>query len=491
MGEKRLNRSIIACIIMETLSSNVPGLDEILNGGFIRGRMYLIRGEPGVGKSLLGAHFLREGLDNGETVLYIHGEESEADIIENTRELNIDLSEAEFLDLGPEADFFTESVSYDVVDPADLDSERVTDDIQEKIDALNPNRVFLDPITQLEYVETNEYQYRKRLLSLLRFLRDRNMTVLASKTWDEGRRAKLGSSDNAESISDGLVDMFRGEGGRRIKVPKHRGHGQSDHTHGLEIRANGLEVYPQVIPGDDYRQFDPTLVPSGREDLDALLGGGIEKGSITFLSGPTGVGKSTLATQLAVGAAQADLRVGSYLFEESLQQFEYRAEGLGYPIADLRADGDVVLTHIEPLNLSAEEFAQQVTGTVADLGLDVVILDGIDGYQLSIQGDESELIRRLHALTRSLKQKGVTVFITDEVSEISGLVSATSTNTSYIADNIVYLTYKKGETGLDRAIGVLKKRLGEFDNSFHYFTITHGEGIVIGDEVRDMEGLVD
>jgi circadian clock protein KaiC len=90
-----------------------------------------------------------------------------------------------------------------------------------------------------------------------------------------------------------------------------------------------------------------------------------------------------------------------------------------------------------------------------------------------------------------LKQENVTVLIIDEVSEISGVASATSTNTSYIADNIVYLTYTKGETGLDRAIGVLKKRLGQFDNSFHYFTITPEEGLVLGDEVRDMDGLVD
>jgi circadian clock protein KaiC len=477
--------------MMETLSSNISGLDEVLNGGFVRGRMYLTRGEPGVGKSLLGAHFLQAGLSNDETVLYIHGEESEADIIENTRELNIALSEAEFLDLGPEADFFSNSVSYDVVNPADLDSEQVTDDIQEKIDALNPTRVFLDPITQLEYVETNEYQYRKRLLSLLRFLRDRNMTVLASKTWDEGKQTKLGSSDNAESISDGLVDLYRGEGGRRIKVPKHRGLGQSDRTHGLEIRENGLEVYPQVIPEGDYQQFDPPLVPTGAEGLNSLLGGGLENGTVTFLSGPTGVGKSTLATQLTVGAAQADLCVGGYLFEESVQQFEYRSERLGYSIPDLRADGEIVLTHIEPLNLSAEEFAQQVTSTVADLGLNVVILDGVDGYLLSIQGDESQLIRRLHALTRRLKQENVTVFITDEVSEIFGVSSATSTNTSYIADNIIYLTYTKGETGLNRAIGVVKKRIGKFDNTFHYFNITHGEGLVLGDEVQDMDGLVD
>lgn len=476
---------------METLSSNVPGLNEILNGGFISGRMYLIRGEPGVGKSLLGAHFLQAGLDNNETALYIHGEESQNDIIENTGELSINLTDSEFLDLGPEAEFFTESPSYDVVDPADLDSERVTGDIQEEIDNLSPTRVFLDPITQLEYVETNEYQYRKRLLSLLRFLRERNMTVLATKTWDEGEKSKLGSSDNAESISDGLVDLYRGEGGRRISVPKHRGLGQSDRTHALEIRANGLEVYPQVIPGDDYQQFDPPLVPTGGEGLNSLLGGGLENGTVTFLSGPTGVGKSTLATQLAVGAARADLRVGGYLFEESVQQFEYRSERLGYSIADLRADGDVVLTHVEPLNLSAEEFGQRVTDTVADLGLDVVLLDGIDGYQLSIQGNESELVRRLHALTRALKQEDVTVLITDEVSEITRIASATSTNTSYIADNIVYLTYTKGESGLDRAIGVVKKRLGEFDNRFHHFTITPGEGIVIGDEVRDMEGLVD
>ena len=475
---------------METLGSNVPGLDSLLNGGFIKGRMYLIRGEPGVGKSLLGAHFLKGGLDDGETVLYIHGEESKRDIVANLSEIGIDLTEAEFLDLGPDTDFFTQGTSYEIVDPADLEAEQITTDIQEIIDDLNPTRVFLDPITQIEYIETDEYQYRKRLLSLLRFLRERDMTVLATKTTSPSEDETFGGTNNAASISDGLIDLYRHEGGRRVTVPKHRGIGQSDRTHGLEIRQQGLEVYPQIVPDLDRTAFDPYLVSSGNDRLDSLLGGGIESGTITFVNGPTGVGKSTLAIQLLTALGQRGATVGGYLFEESAEQFCYRGDNLGYPLTDLHADGQVSLTEIEPLALSAEEFGQLVTGQVADEGLEAVLIDGIDGYQVSLQGDRERLVRRLHALTRSLKHEGVTVFVTNEIDRMVGVQSVSDMNASYIADNIVYLTYVPGEHGLDRAIGVVKKRLGEFDSRFHYYTLKSGDGIEMGPPVEEMNAVI-
>lgn len=474
---------------METLGSNVPGLDSLLNGGFINGRMYLIRGEPGVGKSLLGAHFLKGGLDNGETVLYIHGEESRADIVANLRELGIDLSDAEFLDLGPDTDFFTEGTSYEVVDPADLEAEQITTDIQEIIDDLDPTRVFLDPITQLEYIETDEYQYRKRLLSLLRFLRERDMTVLATKTTSPSGDPVFESGNNAASISDGILDLYRHEGGRRISVPKHRGIGQSDRTHGLEIRGGGLEVYPQIVPDLGDTVFDPRSISSGNEPLDSLLGGGIEAGTITFLNGPAGVGKSTLAMQFLTALCQNSMNAGIYLFEESVDQFLYRGKALGYPLEELHSEDRISLTEIEPLALSAEEFGRLVTTDVAENELDAVLIDGINGYQVSLQGNKQRLVRRLHGLTRSLKRDGVTVFVTNELTQMVGLESVTEMHASYIADNILYLTYLTEEGRLNRAIGVVKKRLGAFDSRFYHYTLESGNGIVVGSPVDDMEAV--
>lgn len=467
------------------VSSGVDGLDSLLNGGYIAGRMYLARGDPGAGKSLLGQHFLANGLQNGETVVYIHGEETEASIIRNAQELQIDLEDAEFLDLGPETDFFTEDISYELVDPSDIESERFIDDIKNVIDGYDPDRIFLDPITQLRDIETDVYQYRKRILSLIRFLRERETTVLASRT-----RSQTAIDDEIESLTDGVIDLYRRQGGRRIEVPKHRGLGQLDGTHGLEIRDNGVEVYPQLTPTHEDRQFDPTLLSSGDPEFDTLLGGGIERGSVSFFSGPTGVGKSTTATQFVNATARRGETAVIYLFEENVDEFMYRAENVGIPMADLREEGSVIVREIEPLLRSAEEVGQMIQRDVEQHDPEVVMLDGISGYRVSLQGDESRLTDRIHALTRSLKNRGIAVLIMDEMSHLTGIPKATSEDTSYIADNVIILSYLEQTGGLIRVIGVLKKRIGNFESQFREFTITPGDGVVVGEPLDEIRGIL-
>ena len=192
------------------LSSGVDGLDEILRGGFVPGRMYLTHGQPGTGKTMLGMHFLEEGLENGETTLFIHGEESEEEILANGAAVGIDVTDSEFLDVGPDSEFFTEDYTYDLVEPSDLEEDRYTKDIHEAIRRIDPDRVVVDPITQLRYVEANEYQFRKRILSFMRFLKEQEVTVLTTAT----PSADQVYNTEIQSLSDGIVALTRGDGGR-------------------------------------------------------------------------------------------------------------------------------------------------------------------------------------------------------------------------------------------------------------------------------------
>ena len=474
---------------IELVASGIPELDELLNGGYVRGRTYLLQGVSGTGKSLLGQHFLRAGLDADETVAYIHGEESRHDILVNAARLGVDIQDAEFLDIGPGTDFFAEDKSYNLVEATEVESERFTQDIKQVIEDVNPARILIDPITQLQYVERDEYQYRKRLQSLIRFLRDRQVTTVATRTLNRESTPET-THDDFESLSDGVINLYLDEHERRIAVPKHRGLGQSDGTHGLEIREHGIEVYPQIIPKHDDRTFDPSLIPTGHDALNALLGGGIERGTVSFVSGPTGIGKSTTGAQILSGIVEHGGTALGYLFEESIDQFVHRSETLGLPISEMQAQGSMLLTETEPLVRSAEEFGQHVLDQVDEHAPDAVFIDGLSGYKISLQGDDQRLVRRLHGLTRVLKNRGIAVIITDEADRLTGIPEATSTNTSYIADNIVFLSYVEVDGELDRAIGVIKKRLGDFDSRFHRFSIVSGEGLVIEGPFDNVRGIM-
>ena len=466
------------------ISTGIPGLDEILRGGLIPERSYLVRGRPGTGKTILGLHYLTTGLSNGESALFINLEEETEDIKQNAAQLGFDLAGVDFLDLSPKPEFFTDEQGYDIFDSSQVERDPLVESISDRVTELKPDRVFVDPLTQLRYLSADEYQFRKQALSFMRMLSEHGATVLFTTQATESN-----PDDDLQFMSDGTIELGDSAMGHTINVPKFRGSSIQEGHHAMEITDAGISVYPELRPSKHDKQFESEAISSGVPELDEMLNGGIERGTVTVVSGPTGAGKTTLGTHFMKEAAERGERSLMYLFEESAATLRTRSQAIGIPVRDMEERGTLGLEEIEPLDMSPQQIAQAVRHEVEDEGVDIVMIDGIRGYQLSIQGDQQDLTRKLHALCRYLTNMGVTVILVDESSTLMAEFSATDSGVSYLADNILFLRHIEYRGELRKVAGVLKKRTSGFERSLRELEITEN-GLKVGEPLTGLRGIL-
>ena len=218
-------------------------------------------------------------------------------------------------------------------------------------------------------------------------------------------------------------------------------------------------MYPALEPGENDREFDGEHVSSGVPAIAELLHGGIERGSVSIISGPTGVGKTTLGTQFMKEAAGRGERSVLYLFEESTATFLSRSEAINIWVGDMIERGTLDVIEVEALERSPQEFAGMVREEVEERDAQIVMIDGISGYRLTLRGEQDMMLQRMHALGRylilsdrtvpetalehpvavrrlqpvdshvfpsdSMKSKGVTSIFVDETENVTGEFSVT------------------------------------------------------------------
>ncbi|MFC7165801.1 ATPase domain-containing protein [Halospeciosus flavus] len=467
----------------DRVSTGTDGLDDVLDGGYVPGRNYMIHGQPGAGKTLLGLHFLTT-CEPDENALYVNLGEPEADIRRDAERFGFDLDDVAFLDLSPSADFFTEDQSYDVFPSSEVEGDGVVADIVEGVREHEPDRVFVDPMTQFRYLSPDDYQFREQVLSFLQFMKERGTTVLFTS-----QDTSATPDDDLQFMSDGIVHLRYEEERRSLEVTKFRGSDFQGGEHAVRISDTGMTVFPKLRPGSHEATFAAEPLPSGVPAMDELLHGGLERGTISIISGPSGVGKTTTGTQFVKEAAGRGERSVIYMFEESRATFLERMRSINVPVEQMIDRGTLEVKEVEALEQSPAEFANDVRHEVEENDTKIVMVDGINGYRLAIQGDDDELTNELHSLGRYLQNMGVTTIFVSEMQSITGEFEATEENVSYLADNILFLRYIEFEGELQKAVGVLKKRASDFERTLRDFEITE-HGLTVGGPLSELRGVL-
>lgn len=467
----------------ERLSTGINGFDEILYGGLIPKQAYLVRGGPGCGKTILGLHFLLAGSVRSEETLFITLGESAKQIKQNASRIGFDTQAISFLDLSPESEFFQENQTYDIFSPAEVERESTTQRIIECVEKVQPRRVFLDAVTQFRYLSTDEFLFRKQVLSFIRFLLDRDATLIFAS-----ESSPSAPDEDLQFISDGVIHLSNAPEGRKIGVTKFRGSGFIPGFHSLTIGAEGIQIFPKLQAQVHGKKFVMERISSGIPDLDELFHGGIERGTVTILTGPTGVGKTTLGIQFMKEAAGRGERSVVYTFEEKAETLVTRCEQINIPVSHMVENGNLLIVPIEPLHLTPDEFSKEVRSQVETQATRIVMIDSVAGYKIAMRSGE-DLVTHIHSLCKYLQNMGVTTILINEMEHITGEFRATDIGISYIADNIIFLRYLEIQGKMRKAIGVLKKRVSDFEKTLREIEVTRF-GIKVGKPLTGLRKIL-
>jgi circadian clock protein KaiC len=275
---------------------------------------------------------------------------------------------------------------------------------------------------------------------------------------------------------------------RRLRILKMRGAKYRGGYHDFVIRTGGIEVFPRLVAAEHRHEFSPSLTGSGVADLDRLVGGGLDRGTSTAVLGPAGSGKSTMAFQYAVAAANRGEHAAMFSFDESSLTRRRRMEGLGIHYKEGTGPGEILVQQVDPAELSPGEFAQSIRAEVENRKATIVIIDSLNGYMNSMP-EERFLVLQLHELLSYLGSQGVTTLLV--VAQI-GLIGSALQNTidmSYLADAVILLRFFENAGQVSKAFSVVKKRSGAHDEAIRRLTFD-AKGIHVGEPLREFEGVL-
>lgn len=468
-------------------TTGVPGLDDVLDGGLVSHQLYLVDGNPGAGKTTLALQFLLEGRRAGERCLYVTLSESRAELAAGAASHGWVLDGIEVLELATDLSNLGAG-ELTMFNPSEVELTETTRRVLDMFERMQPQRMVLDSLSELRLLAQTSLRYRRQILALKQFFSGRGCTVLLL----DDRTAEVRDLQ-LQSIAHGVISLDHeappyGPARRRLNVAKFRGSNFRSGYQDMAIRAAGVEVYPRLVASEHIKPFARDVVASGVQRLDALLGGGIERGTSTLLVGPAGCGKSTITLQYAAAAAGRGDHVAVFLFEESRVLLLARAAGLGMSIHEGEGPGRVSLTRVDPSAISPGEFAQAVRRAVDHGGARVIVIDSLNGLLNTMPAGQS-MQAQLHELLTYLGNKGVATFLVAAQSGVLGLTMRAPIDTSYLADTVVLFRMFEHLGAVKKSVAVIKKRSGRHEESIRELWFD-ADGVHLSDPLLHLRGVL-
>lgn len=468
--------------------TGIEGLDDILGGGLPPHRLYLVQGDPGAGKTTLALQFLLEGQRRGEKGLYVTLSETEEELRGVARSHGWSLDHIFLHELSRTEERLASEEQNTFFRPSEVELGETTEPVLRVVEKHKPTRVVFDSLSEMRLLAGDPLRYRRQILSLKQFFIGRHCTVLLLDD-----RTSAAGDLQLQSLAHGVISLEQlapeyGAERRRMRVAKLRGLRFRGGYHDVTIRTGGLIVFPRLVAADHGTDFKAEMIASGVVELDALLGGGLHRGTSSLFMGPAGAGKSTLATQYVAAAAGRGERASVFIFDESEPTFLARGESLHMDVRRHVNEGRILLRRVNPAELSPGEFAHMVRQSVEQGQSRLVVIDSLNGY-LNAMSEERALLLQLHELLTYLSRRGVATIMIVAQHGLVGSGMESPVDVSYLADTVLLLRYFENAGEIRQAVSVIKKRHGNHERTIREMRLG-ANGVHVGQPLTDFDGVL-
>ena len=465
----------------------VQGLDDITAGGLSRGRLFLLEGSPGTGKTTIATQFLMAGAAAGESALYITLSETEDELRASAASHGWSLDGIDIFELVPPESLLDEDQQQSLLYSSDLELGETTKRIFESFEKVKPKRVVLDSLSEIRLLAQSSLRYRRQILALKHYFARSGATVLMLDDLSSEANDRT-----MHSVAHGVIRLEElspeyGAERRRLRVIKYRGQSYRGGNHDFVIDTGGVRVFPRLVSSEHRRTFKREVVPSESAELNALLGGGVERGSSTLILGPAGTGKSLLALNFVVGAINRGEQAAVFVFDEELGLLFERAKGLGIDLQAMVYSERLLIEQVDAAELTPGELSERVRYCVEDSGARTVVIDSLNGYQAAMP-EEQSLILHMHELLQYLNRKGASTFLTVAQHGLVGDMKS-PVDVTYLADTVILLRYFEARGRVRRAISVIKKRTSAHEDTIREYRIG-SRGITLGEPLMNFQGVL-
>ena len=474
-------------VTIRQIPTGVPGLDEVLGGGIPEYSFNIIAGVPGTGKTTLAEQIMFANATAERPAIYftVLGEPPLKMLRYQQQFSFFDLSrvgsEIRYINLGDEV--------------LERDLGAVLARITREVELANPGIVVVDSFrTAIRSAEASvrgevELQEFVQRLAL-------RLASWESTTFLVGEYAEADSRNPVFTIADGILwlmnEVERNSTERRIRVTKTRGQAALPGLHTFRITSAGLEVYPRFskVATTQRRPALAERLSVGVPALDSMMNGGIPAGDSVLLTGPTGAGKTILATQFIAAGVQRGERGVIAVFEEHPASFVARVRNLGIDLHGMVERGDLEIMYLRRLDLSVDETLQGIRERVERLGAKRVVVDSLSGFEIALAPSFRQDFREsYYRLVQALTAMNISVLSTMESTENADYLRFSSFNISFLSDDSIAMRYVELEGQLRNVLSVIKMRGSDHSRDLRAYQVT-SRGLEIGETLHEYRGII-